>query len=44
MEKVDHIYSIYSFDEVIAENEFGKVYLGEEIETQTKVVIKESQK
>lgn len=44
MESVDDIYSLYTFDQVLSENPFGKVYLGQEINDMEKVIIKQSPK
>lgn len=42
MESIDNIHTLYSFDKVLSQNKFGKVYIGKEMEDLTDVIIKQS--
>lgn len=44
MQPIDDIFSLYTFDKLLSETPFGKVYVGQEIEDMTKVIIKQSMK
>ena len=44
MEQVDNIHALYSFDKLLSQNKFGKVYLGKEMEDLKDVIIKQSMK
>lgn len=44
MEQVDNIHTLYSFDKLLSQNKFGKVYLGKEMEDLKDVIIKQSMK
>jgi serine/threonine protein kinase len=44
MKSVDDIYSLYTFDKLLSETPFGKVYLGQDIKDMNSVIIKQSSK
>lgn len=44
MEAVDDIHSLYTFDKLVHETKFGKVYLGQEMTDMIPVIIKQSSK
>ena len=44
MESVDDIHKLYSFDKLLNKNSFGKVYLGQDMDDMSPVIIKQSQK
>lgn len=44
MESVEDICQLYSFDKLISKTTYGKVYLGQDMDDMSSVIIKQSQK
>lgn len=44
METIEDILSLYTFDKLLSKNNFGKVYIGQEINDMNTVIIKQAMK